>query len=84
MSKYYIWSNEHKAWWRPNSRGYTNHVSAAGEYSLKEALTICSSGRSMNFKATGVPPELPVLISTIEILINMSESKCRNNVPEQQ
>lgn len=40
---YLIWSNEHKAWWRPNSRGYTQNMKSAGHYGLMEALEICFS-----------------------------------------
>jgi len=39
----HIWSNEHNAWWRPKSRGYTNYRSLAGEYTLAEATEICNS-----------------------------------------
>ena len=38
---YLIWSNEHSAWWMPNSRGYTVSRAAAGRYSLEEATRIC-------------------------------------------
>ena len=32
MSEYWIWSNEHQAWWRPNERGYTGLLHEAGRY----------------------------------------------------
>ena len=35
-----IWSQGHKAWWKPNSRGYTNKRSEAGRYTV-EALSRC-------------------------------------------
>lgn len=38
-----IWSNEHKAWWKPNECGYTNKRSEAGTYSIATALLICKS-----------------------------------------
>src|SRR6185503_1236517 len=31
--EFYIWSIEHNAWWRPNSRGYCISLLAAGRYS---------------------------------------------------
>lgn len=37
-----IWSNEHKAWWAPDSVGYTKSRKAAGRYTRGEALNICS------------------------------------------
>ncbi len=37
----WIWSNEHGAFWAPNSRGYVTSPSKAGLYPLKEARQIC-------------------------------------------
>lgn len=42
---YLIWSNEHRAWWRPNSAGYTIHAEAAGRYPHDKALAICANAR---------------------------------------
>lgn len=39
-TKWIIWSIEHGAWWRPESKGYTTHLSGAGVYSYKKALDI--------------------------------------------
>jgi hypothetical protein len=39
--KYYIWSNEHKQWWKPNSMGYTPLKENAGQYGLDDALDTC-------------------------------------------
>lgn len=36
-----IWSNEHKAWWAPDSAGYTRSRKAAGRYTRADALDIC-------------------------------------------
>ena len=44
MNTYIIWSNEHQAWWRPDSHGYTRWVEDAGNYTLEEATAICKSG----------------------------------------
>lgn len=41
-----IWSNEHRAWWRPNSMGYTIHRAAAGRYTWAEALDIVEGANS--------------------------------------
>ena len=35
---YLIWSNEHRAWWRPNSAGYTSQFEKAGRYSREDAI----------------------------------------------
>lgn len=56
---YLIWSNEHQAWWRPNSRGYTLSVEAAGRYERDEALTIASRSRDGWF-AGEAPPEIAI------------------------
>lgn len=41
QDKYLIWSHEHGAWWGHAHWGYTNEISEAGRYSLKEAQDIC-------------------------------------------
>lgn len=33
-----IWSDEHKAFWRPDSMGYTNEFISAGRYTREEAV----------------------------------------------
>lgn len=38
MGDYLIWSNEHRAWWRPNAHGYTVHIEQAGRYTRDEAV----------------------------------------------
>jgi hypothetical protein len=38
---YFIWSNEHNAWWGPNECGYSKGLTGAGEYTRDEAITIC-------------------------------------------
>jgi hypothetical protein len=35
-----VWSEEHGAWWKPGSSGYTRSVLEAGRYSFKEAIQI--------------------------------------------
>jgi hypothetical protein len=40
-TKYLIYSREHNAWWRPNSRGYTSRESDAGRYGYDEANRTC-------------------------------------------
>jgi hypothetical protein len=57
---YLVWSNEHQAWWRPNERGYTTNLSAAGVYSHREALLICATARD-GWSPNKPPPEIPVV-----------------------
>lgn len=60
-----IWSNEHNAWWRPNSRGYTDFAKAAGVYSFEEARGISWQGRDGWHKDGEAPDELVVPIEAI-------------------
>lgn len=32
-----IWSDEHRAWWRPNGNGYTTAEAGAGVYDFPDA-----------------------------------------------
>ena len=57
--QYYIWSNEHRAWWRANRSGYAESIEAAGLYSRDEAIQICALGRD-GWEAHSGPAELPV------------------------
>jgi hypothetical protein len=41
MALYLIWSNEHKAWWKPDHNGYTTNTGEAGRYQEREARFIC-------------------------------------------
>lgn len=56
---YLVWSNEHRAWWRPNSAGYTTHVASAGRYTHEKAVAICRDARN-GFKHDAPPSEVPV------------------------
>lgn len=38
--RYYIYSYEHKSWWRPYHNGYTQDLSEAGQYTAEEAIEI--------------------------------------------
>ena len=54
---YLIWSNEHRAWWRQKSQGYTTNIDTAGLYSRDEALRHCRGRDQMPNKPL---PEIPV------------------------
>ena len=49
-----IWSMEHKAWWRPNSQGYTNNLAAAGLYEHDEAQEIIKGTNGKNEKTVSL------------------------------
>lgn len=57
---YLVWSNQHRAWWRPYSAGYTTHVHAAGRYSREEAMSISSTSRDGWRRPEDVPEELAI------------------------
>lgn len=54
-----IWSNEHGAWWRPFSAGYTLKIADAGLYSYDEAKSICFPPSFRGIKRWP-PPEIMV------------------------
>lgn len=57
---YLIWSNEHRAWWGWNHRGYTNRIAKAGRYSRVDALRICN-GANYSWDENTNPDDLPIL-----------------------
>lgn len=54
---YVIWSNEHRAWWRADSQGYTVSLASAGRYSRTEAISIASGSRD-GWGPNRVPDEI--------------------------
>ena len=63
---YFIWSNEHRAWWRPNSCGYTDNLAEAGTYSQIAALIIC--GNALAGWREGALPELPIRAADLKTM----------------
>jgi len=59
LPPYLIWSNEHGAWWRPNSAGYTSEIERAGRYTRAQAIDQCAYGRD-GYTARDCPSEIPV------------------------
>lgn len=72
---YLIWSNEHNAWWRGGSRGYTNHIGAAGRYAREEAIAICKSANYL-FVKRGLPQEI--------MMVEQDAIDCLGERPEQE
>lgn len=70
---YLIWSNEHRAWWRPNSRGYTTSVIRAGRYEREEAISICALARD-GWDGGEPPSEVPVLEADVTECIERFEA----------
>ena len=63
--QYLVWSNEHRAWWRPNSAGYTIDVRQAGRYSRKEAMDISGTARNGWTNPKRIPDELAISLNDI-------------------
>jgi hypothetical protein len=67
---YYIWSNEHNAWWGKNCRGYTSQIELAGTYTFEQALATCNGANydwDMDRK-NKIPNELPVHVNIAPLL----------------
>jgi hypothetical protein len=58
--RWMIWSNEHRAWWRPASCGYTRKIEEAGLYSYAEAKAICYPPSFRGVDHDWPPPEIMV------------------------
>ena len=56
-----IWRNEHGAWWRPGSMGYTRILSKAGRYTHKEASEIVDNAN--RYQREGEIPNEAMLLS---------------------
>lgn len=65
--EYYVWSNEHRAWWGPGHMGYRDNLQYAGLYSKEEALKICN-GANYGWTNEDNPLELPIPKSMAEAL----------------
>lgn len=59
---YFIWSNEHKAWWRAGECGYTVEMEEAGRYSYEHASHICQRA-NITFRKGENPNEIPVPVT---------------------
>lgn len=53
-----VWSNEHGAFWRPDSMGYTSDIKQAGRYTQGQARRCCDSGK---LDPDGKPEEVMML-----------------------
>lgn len=58
MTRWLVWSNEHRAWWKPGRYGYTTLTQRAGFYSEAEARDIVEQA---NIVLHDPPNEIMVL-----------------------
>lgn len=55
-----IWSDEHRAWWRPDRCGYTTIRDRAGVYSFDDAWDAthhCGPEKRIVFEVVAAPPQ---------------------------
>jgi hypothetical protein len=70
-SKYFIWSIEHGAWWRPNWCGYTPTVKLAGLYSRAEGDEILARANRIDVNECLVPE---AAVDVTELRVALAES----------
>lgn len=65
---YLIWSNEHGAWWGPNTVGYCRRIEHAGRYTQQQALHICTKAMPGR---RGADPlnEIPVRLADLSFML---------------
>lgn len=61
---YLVWSNEHRAWWRANSAGYSKTILGAGLYYRRDALTIAHWSRN-GWGVEHQPAEIAVALADL-------------------
>jgi hypothetical protein len=64
VTDYLVWSNEHRAWWRANSQGYSTLIAGAGLYTRAEAVAIAAGSRD-GWHMDRRPDEIAVAIADI-------------------
>lgn len=47
MTSYFIWSNEHRGWWRPGNFGYTTAAHKAARFSKGDAERIVAEANKI-------------------------------------
>lgn len=68
---YLVWSNEHRAWWRADSSGYTRNVAQAGLYTRDDAISISHKARD-GWEPGDLPDEIPVLLADTPRWVQMA------------
>lgn len=71
-NEYLVWSNEHRAWWKPGAMGYTVHLKSAGLYTRAEAINY---SRARDQRPGEIMPEIPVRLA--DVLEAAMEPQCR-------
>jgi hypothetical protein len=78
---YLIWSNEHGAWWGPNTVGYVRRIEHAGRYSHEQALHICTN--AMPGRRGDEPlAEIPVRLADLDFMLQRHAGTYPGHDPE--
>lgn len=56
-TKFLIWSRERQAYWKPDRKGYTDDLSAAGRYPFFEACSIVAEANAHDLSFNRAPLE---------------------------
>ena len=72
MNTFFIWSNEHKGWWRPGRCGYTENIKEAGQYPLWDAWQICVDA---SYGSRDGLPEESMVPCTMATTLTLSREK---------
>lgn len=62
--EYFVWSNEHRAWWRQGARGYSRGLREAGRYTREQAMRICRDAIFTSMHV-GMVAEIPVRVGDV-------------------
>jgi hypothetical protein len=62
--EYFVWSNEHRAWWRAGARGYSKGLREAGRYTREQAMRICRDAIFTSLHV-GMLSEFPVRVTDV-------------------
>lgn len=64
-TKWYIWSIEHSAWWKPNNMGYTTNKDEAGLYSFRSACIIINDANAFGEVKEAIIPDDSTILQNI-------------------
>lgn len=84
-----IWSEEHRAYWRPGAAGYTHHIEKAGRYTLADAkshTSHCGPEKGIRIRPAPLsvtPPPSPDVAGVVEMLREGAQSIDNDGTPAQ-
>jgi hypothetical protein len=74
MSNYWIWSNEHGAWWAAHRRGYVRSLAEACTYEAAEAARIIAGANIADMDRPWLErPEVAIIVADAADLLFSAE-----------